>query len=170
MGLPGWVLPVTLGAMFIGLVGVFVPIVPGIGLIWLAALAYAVAEKFASIDPITFAVLTVLTAIGVTTDLWTSQVGARIGGASIRSTLIGMAAGAVGALIGAIFFGVGAIPGAIIGALAGVTIAEWRQGKDWREAVKAAGGWLVGCTLSGVVQFAIAVLMIAVFVWQALKG
>lgn len=165
-----WVFWVALAAMIVGLVGVILPVVPGVGFIWLVALLYAAAERFATIDPITFAVLTVLGAIGFTADLWMSQMGAKIGGASVWSLLAGLVLGAIGAIVGLVFLGVGALPGAIVGALAGVILAEWYRRKDWREAFKAGGGWLIGCTLSGGVQFIIGVLMILIFVWQALKG
>ena len=81
MPLPPWAFPVAMVAMVVGLIGVFVPVVPGIGLIWLAALIYALADDFRAIDPATFAVLSALGVVGVTTDLWTSQVGATVGGA-----------------------------------------------------------------------------------------
>jgi uncharacterized protein YqgC (DUF456 family) len=170
MILPMWAFWVALAAMIVGLLGVILPIVPGVGFVWIVVLVYAIAERFATIDPITFAALTVLGAIGVSADLWMSQVGAKAGGASIWSLLAGLMLGAIGAIVGAIFLGVGAIPGVIVGAIAGVILAEWYQRKDWREAFKAGGGWLVGCTLSGGVQFLIAILMILIFVWQALKG
>ncbi len=170
MVLPTWALLVAIVAMFGGLVGVFVPILPGIGLIWLTALIYALAERFATIDPVTFTTLTILAGIGLTTDLWTSQIGASVGGASWRSMLVGAVGGAVGALAGALFFGVGAIPGGILGALLGVVLMEWREGKNWQEASKAATGWLVGCLLSSVFQTLIAVVMIVIFTWQALRG
>jgi len=170
MVLPMWAFWVALAVMVVGLIGVILPIVPGVGFIWIVVLVYAIAERFVTIDPITFAVLTVLGAIGLSADLWMSQVGAKAGGASIWSLLAGLALGAIGATVGAIFLGVGAIPGAVIGAIAGVILAEWYQRKDWREAFKAGGGWLVGFTLSGVVQFIIAILMILIFVWQALRG
>jgi len=170
MVLPMWAFWVALAVMVVGLIGVILPIVPGVGFIWIVVLVYAIAERFVTIDPITFAVLTVLGAIGLSADLWMSQVGAKAGGASIWSLLAGLALGAIGATVGAIFLGVGAIPGAVIGAIAGVILAEWYQRKDWREAFKAGGGWLVGCTLSGGVQFLIAILMILIFVWQALRG
>lgn len=170
MVLPSWALPVTLVAMLIGLVGVFLPVLPGIGLIWLAALIYAIAEKFATIDPATFAVLSALGVIGLTSDLWTSQIGATAGGASWKSMLAGLVGGSVGGLVGLLFFGVGAIPGAILGALLCVVLMEWREGKNWEQASKAAGGWLLGCLLSSAVQTAIGALMIAIFIWQALRG
>jgi uncharacterized protein YqgC (DUF456 family) len=165
-----WAFWVALAAMFVGLLGVILPLVPGVGFIWLVTLVYAIAERFATIDPLTFFVLTVLGAIGFSADLWMTQVGAKIGGASVWSLLAGLALGAIGAVIGAIFLGIGAVVGAFVGAIAGVILAEWYQRKDWNEAIKAGGGWLVGCTLSGGVQFFIAILMILIFVWQALKG
>ena len=154
--------------MIVGLIGVILPVVPGVGFIWIVVLVYAIAERFATIDPITFAVLTILGAIGLTADLWMSQVGAKVGGASVWSLLAGLVLGAIGAIVGLAFLGVGAVPGAIIGAIAGVILAEWYKRKDWREAFKAGGGWLIGCTLSGGVQLLIAVLMILIFVWQTL--
>ncbi|MFQ6102629.1 MAG: DUF456 domain-containing protein [Anaerolineae bacterium] len=170
MVLPMWAFWIALAAMIVGLIGVILPVVPGVGFIWLVVLIYAIAERFATIDPITFVVLTVLGAIGFTADLWMSQVGAKAGGASVWSLLAGLLLGTIGAIVGLVFLGVGAIPGAIVGAVAGVILAEYYKRKDWREAFKAGGGWLVGCTLSGGVQLLIAVLMILIFVWQVLRG
>ena len=170
MTLPMWVFWLALAAMVVGLIGVILPVVPGVGFVWLVVLAYAVAEHFATIDPISFTVLTVLGAIGVSADLWMSQVGAKVGGASIWSLLAGLLLGLIGAIIGFVFLGIGAVPGAVLGAVLGVVLAEWYRRKDWREAFKAGGGWLVGCTLSGVVQFLIALLMMVIFVWQVLRG
>ena len=170
MVLPVWDFWVALAAMLIGMIGVILPVVPGVGFIWIVVVIYAIAERFATIDPITFSVITILGAIGVSADLWMSQIGATAGGASPLSLLAGALLGAVGSLVGLLFFGVGAIPGAIIGALAGVVIAEWHRREDWREAFKAGGGWLAGCALSGIVQFIVATLMILIYVWQVLKG
>ncbi len=170
MALPEWAFVAALIAMFVGVIGVILPVVPGVGFIWIAVLIYAIAERFAAIDAITFTILTVLGVIGFTADLWMTQVGAKAGGASPLSLLVGFLLGVVGALAGAIFLGVGAIPGAIVGAIAGVIIAEYHRREDWNEALKAGGGWAAGCLLSGGVQFLIAILMIFIFVWQVLRG
>ncbi|MCX7683464.1 MAG: DUF456 domain-containing protein [Anaerolineae bacterium] len=170
MVLPPWAFWVTLAVMLVGLLGVILPILPGIGLIWLAALAYAIAERFATIDLVTFAALTILGVIGYSANLWASQIGAKAGGAAFTSLLLGFLTGLIGALVGWLLFGIGAIAGALIGALLGIVFAEWKRREDWREALKVGGGWLAGCALSGIVQFTIGVLMILIFVWQALKG
>ncbi|MFL7793442.1 MAG: DUF456 family protein [Anaerolineae bacterium] len=181
MVLPMWAFWLALVVMFIGLLGVFLPLVPGVGFIWLVALIYAIAEKFATIDPITFTILTILGALGVTSDIWMSKLGAKLGGASFRALLAGLGLGIAGAIIGialglvGIFAGipflqVGAGPIAIICALLGIFLVEWHIRGDWREALKVCGGWVVGCAVSGVVQGGISVLMILIFAWQALKG
>ena len=170
MVVPSWVFWIAVVAMVVGLIGVILPVIPGVGFIWLAVLAYALAERFAAIDPLTFVVLTVLGAVGVSADLWMSQLGAKVGGASAWSMVAGIAGGVVGAIVGAVFFGVGAVPGAILGALAGVVALEWHRHRDWHEAFKAGGGLLIGCTLSGGIQLVISLLMIVIFVWQVWKG
>jgi uncharacterized protein YqgC (DUF456 family) len=154
---------VALVLMFIGLVGVILPLVPGTGLVYLAALLYAVIEGFARIGPITLAVLTVLAVVGVTADLWLSSLGAKAGGASVWALLGGLVLG----LVGLIFF---SLPGAILGSIAGVIAVEmWRVG-DWQEVAKSGRGWLIGWLLSTVVQLSIALIMIAIFLWQVWKG
>jgi uncharacterized protein YqgC (DUF456 family) len=181
MVLPMWAFWVALAAMIFGLLGVFLPLIPGVGFIWLVALIYAIAEGFATIDPITFAALTILGALGVTSDIWMSKLGGRLGGASFKALLaglglgiagaiVGIALGTIGALAGMPFLEIGAAPLAIIGALLGVFLVEWRIRDDWRGALKASGGWLIGCAISGVAQFVISALMILIFAWQALKG
>ena len=85
------------------------------------------------------------------------------------SLLVGLLLGAVGAVIGTLFV-VGTIPGAIIGAILGVVIAEYHRREDWNEALKTGGGWAAGCLISGAVQLIISIIMILIFVWQALRG
>ncbi len=169
MVLPVWVFWVAVVALIIGLIGVILPVIPGVGFIWIVILIYAILERFATIDLLTFGVLTILGAIGVTADVWMTQVGAKAGGASPWSLLVGLLLGVVGAVIGTLFV-VGTIPGAIIGAIAGVVIAEYHRREDWNEALKSGGGWAAGCLLSGAVQLVIAIVMILIFVWQALRG
>lgn len=154
---------VALVLMFIGLIGVILPLVPGIILVYLAALLYAVVEGFAKIGPITLAVLTLLAVVGVTADIWVSSLGAKAGGASVWALLGGLVLG----LVGLIFFN---LPGAILGSVAGVIAVEmWRVG-NWHKVLKSSGGWLIGWLLSTVVQLSIALIMIAIFLWQVWQG
>jgi uncharacterized protein len=164
---PNWPFWLALIVMLIGLAGTILPALPGVGLIWVAALVYAIIERFATIDPLTFAVLTLLAAVGIGSDLLLSHAGSKLAGASWQALAVGFVLGAVAFVLALIFGGIGALPAAIIGTVTGIVLIEFRRQRSWREALKAGGGWLLGCLASRAVQFVIALLMIAIFVWQA---
>ncbi len=168
MSLPEWAFWLTLGVMVVGLIGTVIPFLPGVELIWLAALIYAIAERFATIDPLTFAALTALAAIGITANIWASHLGSRLGGASWQALLAGLGLGAAGFIVGLFVGGIGAVPGGLIGALVGVLLVEYHQRKDWKEVARAGTGWLAGCLLSGLIQMILGMMMILLFIWQGL--
>jgi uncharacterized protein YqgC (DUF456 family) len=147
--------------MLVGLIGIVLPIIPGTVVIFVAALIYALIEGFQSVGWPTLVILGLLTIVATTADLWASSVGAKIGGASGWSIVVGLAGGLVG-------FVVFSLPGAIIGAIVGVLLTEIVRVGDWRQAVKAGSGWVLGWVLSTVVQLAIALTMVAIFLWQVL--
>jgi uncharacterized protein YqgC (DUF456 family) len=41
---------------------------------------------------------------------------------------------------------------------------------DWEKVLKSGGGWLIGWLLSTVVQLSIALIMMAIFLWQVRQG
>lgn len=168
--MPTWAFWVALVVMLVGLIGTVVPILPDVVLIWLAALVYAIAEGFATIDPITFAAITVLAAIGLTTEIWVSQLGGKLGGASWQALLAGMGLGALGFAVGLFVGGIGALPAAILGTLAGVLLVEYLRRRDWKETARAGAGWLAGCLVSGGIKLLLGLMMVLLFVWQATKG
>ena len=61
---------VAVVAMFIGLFGIILPIMPGIVLIWLTVLGYALYDGFEAVGLPTVFVITLITVIAVTADLW----------------------------------------------------------------------------------------------------
>jgi hypothetical protein len=163
-----WAFWIALIVMVVGLFGILIPIFPDIVFIWFVILIYAVAEGFRAIDPLIFFVLTILAALGFSAEFWMSQAGAKAGGASNWSLLAAMLVALVGGAIGFLFLGIGAIPGAALGALIGLTVAEWYQRRDWEKTLKVVGGWFVGYLLSVGVQLSIGVTMILIFAWQVL--
>jgi hypothetical protein len=165
-----WVFWITLVVMIVGLVGVILPAVPGVELIWIAALIYAIAEGFATIDPFTFILLTIFGLVGFTADIWVSQTGGKLAGASWQALAASLGLGALGFLIGLLFGGVGAVPGGLIGAIGGVILVEYQRHQDWKEAARAGAGWAAGCLVSIGIQFILGVTMVLIFVWQALRG
>lgn len=170
MVLPGWAFWLAIALFAFGLLGVIMPAMPGVGLIWIVTLVYAVAEGFATIDVLSFAILTLLGAAGATADLWLGQLGAKAAGASFRSTMWGLVGALAGGLLGLVFGGAGALPGMWIGAVLGVLLNEYRERGSWRAAWQAAIGVAIGSVISIVVQLVIGLAMIAIFVWQVLRG
>jgi hypothetical protein len=170
MVLPGWAFWLAIALFAFGLLGVLMPAMPGVGLIWIVVLVYAIAEGFATIDALSFAVLTVLGVAGATADLWLGQLGAKAAGASFRSTLWGLAGALAGGLLGLLLGGVGALPGMWVGAILGVLLNEQRERGSWKAAWQAAVGVAIGSVISIGVQLAIGLAMIAIFVWQVLRG
>lgn len=157
------VLVLALLTMLIGIIGTVLPIIPGTILIFVAALVYALVEGFQAVGWPTLVLLGVLAILATTADIWVSSIGAKVGGASGWSVLVGL----LGGLAGLILFN---LPGAILGAVLGVLLTEIIRVGDWRQALKAGSGWVIGWALSTVFQLGVGLIMVAVFVWQLVAG
>lgn len=161
---------VAVAFMLIGLIGILVPILPGILLIWLTILAYAIVDGFQAIDWITFTLLTIFAIITGTADLWLSLLGAKTGGAAKRAMFLGAIGGVLGFfLLGAVLPVVGNLFGGIIGYAIGVLLGQYQKFQDWNVALKASIGGVVGWGIATVVQLAGGVLMTVIFIWQVLS-
>jgi len=161
---------VAVAFMLIGLIGILVPILPGILLIWLTILAYAIVDGFQAIDWITFTLLTIFAIITGTADLWLSLLGAKTGGAAKSAMFLGAIGGVLGFfLLGAVLPVVGNLFGGIIGYAIGVLLGQYQKFQDWNVALKASIGGVVGWGIATVVQLAGGVLMIVIFIWQVLS-
>jgi uncharacterized protein YqgC (DUF456 family) len=170
MALPWWATGLAIALMVVGLLGVFLPAIPGVAFMWVVVLVYTLAEKFTTIDPLSFAVLTILGVAGATSDFWMSQLGARVSGASLSTTLFSLLGGTVGGLIGFFVGGIGAVPGMLAGSILGSFLNEYRVRKDWKAALKATLGMLVGFTLSTLVKLVLGGAMLGIFIWQVVRG
>ncbi len=168
---------VTFIAMGIGLLGSALPGLPGVPLIFLSALVYAILTNFADIGWLSLVLLGLFAAIAFVADFVATTYGARRFGASNWGTMGGAIGGIVGALAGALVFGIGALFGLILGTIGGVFLGEYlrRQREpasegqessrwDWRRASRAAGGVLVGYVASAVTQGILGVVSVVVFV------
>jgi uncharacterized protein YqgC (DUF456 family) len=159
----------VIGVMLLGLAGAFLPFIPGVPLVWLAATVYGIVDRFQHLGLPAFLVLTLVGAIGTTAEWWATQIGARAGGASGWSAAAGSCLGGVVML----FFG---LPLALLAAVAGVFGVELfraSRSSGWqREGVETAargsGGWLAGWALSAVAQFSVSLFMILFFLWAVL--
>lgn len=167
----------TLAAMGLGLIGSVVPGLPGVTLIFLSALVYAILTSFESVGWAILLLLGLFAVIAFVADFVATTYGARRFGASNWGTVGGAIGGIVGALAGSLLFGIGALFGLIGGSIGGVFLGEYlrrqrepsREGEepsrwDWRRASRAAGGVLVGYVISAITQGILAVASVVVFV------
>ena len=155
---------IALTAMLIGVAGTILPALPGIALIWIAALIYAIAEGFTTLTPLAFAAITLLAVIGLVADFFITNAATKISGASWQATIAGVIGGIIGFAFGLFVGAIGAAPAGIIGALIGVIGVEYLHRRDLKAAARAGGGWLAGCLASRVMQFLIALAMTVIFV------
>jgi uncharacterized protein YqgC (DUF456 family) len=179
------ILWITLAVMLVGLAGSVLPGLPGVPLIFLSALVYAILTDFEAVGGLVIALLGLFAAIALVLDFFATSYGARRFGASGWGTAGGAIGGIVGALAGALFFGIGALFGLILGTIGGVFLGEYlrrrqqetagqgeqprvrpaRSGRgDWQRASRAAGGVLIGYVASAIVQGFLGLLSVIVFV------
>jgi hypothetical protein len=150
-------------AMITGLVGIFIPLFPDILLIWGAGLVYGLVVGWGSAGPWLFALITVLGVIGILTDLLLTSLGGKIGGASIKSTLIGILAGFVGTIL------LSPIGGVFV--MLGVTFfLEFQRLKDRDLALKGMVGVALGFGASIAVKLGIGIAMILLWIIWVFKG
>ena len=179
-GVEGPLLALTLVLMFAGLLGSVLPGLPGVTLIFLSALVYAIITDFRTVGVAILVVLFIFAAIAFLADFVATSYGARRFGASNWGTVGGAVGGITGALIG-LFLGIGSLFGLILGTIAGVFIGEYlrreRQGDqqeteptqaDWRRASRAAGGVLVGYLTAAVIQGLLGLASVVIFVLAVL--
>jgi uncharacterized protein len=147
---------IALLIMIVGTIGSLIPMLPGPPLVWIGALYYAWQTGWEIVGWPALTLLLVLAVIGGTADLWMSYFGARTGGASLWATVASLVGGIVGLLIFS-------LPGLIIGSLGAIALVEWPRHRDWRQVLRAGGGYLVGSLLSSAVEVVICLVMIGVF-------
>lgn len=137
------VLIVVIIAMLIGTAGTILPVLPGIALIFVAALFYGWYEGFATITANYLIVLGILTLLSMLFTYLATVMGTRRFGSGKW--------GSLGALIGLVL-GLFLFPplGLIIGPLAGAFIGEYLTQQDFKQAAQAVLGALIGL-FSGIV-------------------
>jgi uncharacterized protein len=146
--------------MLVGLVGVVVPVLPGLALIWLAAAGWAWADGGGAAR---WSVVVVVTALLVAGTVAKYAVPARsaTGAGAPRSTLL---AGALGALVG---FFVIPVVGLVVGGLAGIFVAELARLSDGRAALRSTRAVLVGLGIGALIELAAGLAMVWVWVLGA---
>lgn len=153
---------IALVLMLPGLLGVLLPILPGIPYMFVVALLYGLATKFRPLSTKEIIILGVITGLSVLVDHLSGVLGARWGGAHKKSLL----AGFLGLIVGLILF-----PpfGGIIGLFLAVLVTEIAIHDDNRRAVKAATGSLLGSFAGMLISALLSILFLVLFVIFAIK-
>ncbi len=155
---------VTAVVMVAGLFSLFLLIIPGLTVIWLAALAYGLLTGFNTTSTILFLVMTVLMAVGNIVDQLFMGAKARKSGASWWSIILSTFAAFIGSLLLPPF-------GGIIASLVVLFTFEYLRLRDLRKAGNSAGQVAIGCATAAVVRFFMGMVMIALWgVWVGQSG
>ena len=151
----------ALMVMAVGLVGVLVPVLPGLMLIWSVALIYGLIVGFGLAGLSTMVVLSLIVVGSVIKSVILPRRASAGAGASGWSQFGAVAGGVVG------FFLVPVI-GLVLGALAGMVATEYSLKGNWHDAWSATKATAKGFGLSAVIDLFLGMLMIAAWaVWAA---
>jgi uncharacterized protein YqgC (DUF456 family) len=143
--------------MLPGIVGVFIPVLPGIPLMFLVALLFGLVNKFQALTANELVILFCIALVSIAIDYLAGVLGAKYSGASSKA----LVAGFVGMIGGLFIFG----PlGALLGLFAGVLLVELRASRPHTEALRAATGSLIGTVAGMLVNFVLALIFVGVFI------
>ncbi|MDQ3752686.1 MAG: DUF456 domain-containing protein, partial [Actinomycetota bacterium] len=117
--------------MVAGLLGTVVPLIPGLPLIWAAALGYGFLGGFTLVDALVMTLMSVLLLAGAAAKYVLAGRRSTVA-PTPRSTLV------AGGLLGAAGFFAVPVVGFLLGAAGGVLLAERRRSTDWSSAWVAA--------------------------------
>ena len=154
--IPPDVLWPSIALMVFGVLGCFVPLLPGPPLVFVGAAYFAWRTGFTLVGVPTLVLLGVIAFLGATSNLWLGFLGAKKGGASGWSSL----AAVLGSILGLMVF---SVPGAILGAIGAIIAVEYGRHRDWNAVWRASGGYVAGYLLSMVVEFCACLSMVGFF-------
>jgi uncharacterized protein YqgC (DUF456 family) len=147
---------VVLLVMLVGAVGVLVPFLPGLVVVWAAGIAWVWFDGHGPAHLVVGVVLTGLLAVGIVAKYLLPARSASGAGAP-RSTLL---VGAAGAVVGFFVIPVAGLP---VGGLAAVYLAELARLQDPRLAWRSTWAVLRGIGIGMLVELTAALLMIGVW-------
>ena len=147
--------------LLLSLIGTIIPIIPGVLLMWVIVFIYAWVDGFTAVSTASFIIISLIALITDTSDICLTLFGAKKGGASVKSMLIGT----VGAVVGSFIF---PIIGTIAGYIAGLLLGEYWQHGDWEIAKKAGIGGLTGWGVATIIQFIGGLFIFVIFLWQVI--
>ena len=143
--------------MGVGLLGVVLPILPGIPLAWLGLFIYAIGTGFERISVLTVVIFAIITVFALVLDLLAPMLGAK----KYQASKFGIIGASIGLIVGIIVFGFwGTILGPFLGALSFELIASRKP----KRALGAALGTLIGFIAGSLFKIIIILIMAGFFI------
>jgi uncharacterized protein YqgC (DUF456 family) len=143
--------------MAMGLAGVVLPFVPGLPIIWGAALLYGIMTDFGGIGWTAMVAITLLVIVGMAASIVLPD---RAGAAAGASRATRLFAG----LLGLLGFFVVPVIGFPLFACLGVLIAQYRESDDWEAAVDSTVAVLKGFGVGILAELGAGLAMVLVWV------
>jgi len=158
------ILLITLGAIciFIGVLGTFVPVIPGPPLSWIGLLLLQYTSNVA-FSPIFIGVTGVIALLATLLDYYLPVLGTKKYGGSKGGVL-----GAIMGLLFAVFFPVFGPLGFLVWPFAGAFIGELSQQKNQKNSLRAAWGSFVGFLAGSLIKLIISMAYAGFFIQQLL--
>ena len=144
--------------MAVGLVGSFLPMIPGVPLVYSGYLIYGLAshwQKYGSTTMIIFGLVTVLV---IALDYVAGSVGAKKFGAS----RVGAWGAIIGAVVGVLTFN---LIGLVVGTFGGAVLGELILGRTMGEAFRSGWGAFLGFLTGSLFKVMAATIMFGCFIW-----
>ncbi|MFC2070212.1 DUF456 domain-containing protein [Chloroflexota bacterium] len=127
--------------MIVGLIGVVVPVLPGVPLAWLGLFIYALVNGFEKISITATVIFFIVMLLTLAIDFLAPMLGAK----KYRASKWGIVGVFLGFIAGIFLFGIwGIVLGPFLGALVGELIAKRQPAQAFRAAIGALIGFLAG--------------------------
>lgn len=143
--------------MLIALVGVFVPMIPGVALAWLGLFIYAIGTGFTKVSLATIVIFLVMAVLITLIDFLAPMLGAK----KYRATKFGILGAFLGLLVGIVFL---SFWGIIIGPFIGAFTLELIARRRVDIALRSATGTFVGFLAGTLVKTIFLLVMIGFFI------
>lgn len=160
-----FLLSITLTFMVVGLLGLIIPIFPGITIIWLSALFFAIVSALRGTmtgwDWFLFALITILMGIGNVIDNFIIAGKLRETGTPWRSIFLSSGMGLIASIFLTPFASLLVTPLTLL-------LVEYLRLRDWREAATSTRAFLIGFGWTLLALFAIGASMIGLWLLWAL--
>ena len=143
--------------MVIAIVGVFVPMIPGIPLAWLGLFVYAIATGFERISITTVVVFFILAGLITLLEFLAPMLGA----IKYQASIYGILGAFIGLIIGVVFF---SFWGIIIGPFVGAFTLELIAKRQIKGAFKSAVGTLIGFIAGTLMKTVFILVMVGFFI------